>query len=301
MADWRLALYFAQIPWHCPWDPALTHRQLLQLELFCDEELVGQGEIAPLPGFSRESLRDCYQALCQKLAGRAVLLPPAAAWGWQCLARPLPLGKIPKHAAYPLLQGSTDEILAKLADWEVPLQQAKLKVARRPVTADIELIQTLLKHYPQLKLRLDANQKWDLVQAQQFCQSIPIDSLEYLEQPCLELTDCEKIAAMGCPIALDESLYQHSELPSVFPGLTAFVLKPTLLGDKLPSLLAMAQQHQLTLSISSSYESPLGINHLTALANELEDQSPGLDTLGSFTGAMKRKPLHFWSFAQRPE
>ncbi|MFM2481918.1 o-succinylbenzoate synthase [Celerinatantimonas sp. YJH-8] len=296
---WQLKLFLVRTPWHCPWDPRQRYRRTLQVELHQNGDLFGLGEIAPLPGFSQESLTDCYHAFCVWLTDKSRPLPPAVAWARQCALKPFP-GILPIPVSYPLLQGFEAQILNKLQHWSGPIFRAKLKVARQPLAADIALIKKIVALKPQIQLRLDANQRWTRQESLTFCRAIPMSSVEYLEQPCADIGDCQALAVCGYPIALDESLYQASHLPDYFPGLKALVLKPTLLGERLTPLLKMAAHYQLGISISSSYETAAGLSHLVQLAQATGDRHPGLDTLGALTGPSQRRLLKYIGTEQNP-
>ena len=126
----------------------------------------GWGEIAPLPGFSKESLQ---QAEAEALATLAALAAgdtpnpvlPSVQFGLDCARRTWPEQSNPLPAPYPLIQGSPQELLRNWKEWlhRTP-GKAKLKVARYPMRDELALIRLLCDRLPSLKLVLDANQGW---------------------------------------------------------------------------------------------------------------------------------------------
>lgn len=247
----------------------------------------GWGEIAPLPGFSRETLQDAQeQALvCLKaqVRGEEVTATlPSVQFGlscarhqWQPLNTPLP-------EPYPLIQGAPHDLLK---NWKVWLHEtankAKLKVARYPMRDELALIRLLLDRLPNLKLVLDANQGWTREEAWAFCQHLDPARIDYLEDPCANFDDIRFVAShTGMPIALDELLAQGKPWEPI-PQLKALVLKPTLLGSlcRCEALVARAKALNLKIVVSSSFESGVGLSQLAKLASEWDPQQPpGLDT-----------------------
>ena len=104
----------------------------------------------------------------------------------------------------------------------------KVKVGARPVSADIERIETVNEQCPAVELRADANGAWDRATAQQFLDAIG-DRLAYVEQP-LPATDLAGLAALSGPIALDETLAEVEFEAALDADPDAVVLKPMALG-----------------------------------------------------------------------
>ncbi|MGL5948637.1 MAG: o-succinylbenzoate synthase [Aeromonas sp.] len=247
----------------------------------------GWGEIAPLPGFSKESLHEAQQAAIAALkelaAGRVpVLTLPSVQFGFDCAQRDWPALHDPLPAPYPLIQGEPQNLLKNWKEWlhHTPTK-AKLKVARYPMRDELALIRFLCDRMPQLKLVLDANQGWTREEAWSFCQHLDVNRIEYVEDPCADFADIAFVASRThMPIALDEVLAQGQAWQPI-PQLKALVLKPTLLGALVNSeaLVARARELKLKVVISSCFESGLGLSHLARLAAQwAPNQAPGLDT-----------------------
>ncbi|QFI56016.1 o-succinylbenzoate synthase [Aeromonas simiae] len=248
----------------------------------------GWGEIAPLPGFSRETLAEAQEQalLCLKALARGETITatlPSVQFGLDCARRSWPTLKAPLPDPYPLIQGAPQDLLK---NWKVvlhnaPTNKAKLKVARYPMRDELALIRLLLDRNPNLKLILDANQGWNREEAWTFCLHLDPARIEYLEDPCADFDDIRFVAnRTGMPVALDELLAQGKPWEPI-PQLRALVLKPTLLGSlcHCEALVAKARELHLKVIVSSCFESGLGLAQLAQLGAEWDpQQAPGLGT-----------------------
>ncbi|MFC5706977.1 o-succinylbenzoate synthase [Aeromonas eucrenophila] len=291
-----LALY----RYHLPFTQPLTFHG--KVEVAREGLLVriddGWGEIAPLPGFSRETLAEAQAetlaCLAQLARGQAIAPAlPSVQFGLDCARRHWPAQTATLPEPYPLIQGSPQELLKNWKIWlhETPLK-AKLKVARYPMRDELALIRLLLDRRPTLKLVLDANQGWTREEAWAFCGHLDPNRIEYLEDVCANFDDIAFVAARtGMPMALDELLAQGKPWQPI-PQLKALVLKPTLLGALANSeaLVARARELRLKVIVSSCFESGVGLGQLARLAGEwAPEQAPGLDTRRWMTGDLLDK------------
>ncbi|MCU6665220.1 o-succinylbenzoate synthase [Silvania hatchlandensis] len=262
----------------------------------------GWGEIAPLPGFSRESLEDAEAALrAWSLAWRDGGEPllsglPSVDFGISCALAEMN-GTLPDAADYraaPLCTGDPDELFAVLA--AMPGEKvAKIKVGLYEAVRDGMVANLLLEAIPDLYLRLDANRAWTPLKAQQFAKYVnPAyrDRIAFLEEPCKTRADSLAFAReTGIAIAWDESLREDDFRFIAEPGVRAVVIKPTLTGSiaKVREQVNAAQAQGLTVVISSSIESSLGLTQLARIAAWLTpDTVPGLDTLNLMQAQLMR-------------
>lgn len=299
----------------------IDHRAGLVLQACANANVGGEYrqvevEIAPLSGidideqvlvgFSREALAQVQTALTELLpllGGQHIdtLLDyaeqssyPSLAFGLSLLHAKL-MGKLdairPQTATVPLIYHPTDagkDLLDnKIAALGMHVHSVKVKVAQTSIEDELSLIYGILRTRPDLKLRLDANRGFTLEQAIEFAACLPLDTIEYIEEPCQNPQDnLEFYQAIGMPYALDESLNDPDYQFVLQNGLTALVIKPMLLGsiEKLANLIETAQSYGVRCIISSSLESSLGISDLAHLAAILTpDEIPGLDTLSAFS------------------
>ncbi|EOI3455221.1 o-succinylbenzoate synthase [Cronobacter turicensis] len=273
----------------------------------------GWGDIAPLPGFSEETLDAALPAARDWLLawqrGDASALPAMAsvAFGLS-LAQAELHGTLPQAGNYhvaPLCTGDPDELFARLAGQRGD-NVAKVKVGLYEAVRDGMVVNLLLEALPALRLRLDANRAWTPVKAQQFAKYVnPAyrSRIEFIEEPCKTPDDSRAFAAhTGIAIAWDESLRERGFTVAAEHGLRAVVIKPTLTGslERVREQIACAHAAGLTAVISSSLESSLGLTQLARLAAWLTPGvTPGLDTLALMQAQLVRpwpdSPLPCWS------
>jgi len=273
-------------------------------------------EITPLPGFSKETLQQAIaqvitvlnnHQLGSKAKNLAVLtnpslnnqsdmpLYPSVQFALDCIVYNIPISGLVKTAAsIPLLQGDNQTVLKQYLQLNKP-DKIKLKVARQAVAEDITLFSDLGALNKNLLIRCDANQSWTFAQAELFFANINHKMLDYIEEPTLSLSDNINLAERyQMQLALDETLqqqqfhYQHQQF------FKALILKPTLIGsfERLNYFIKIAKEFHLSVSISSSFESPLGLKQLAFLAEQWSkevDISYGLDTLKFFEDAFLYK------------
>ncbi|MBR9903395.1 MAG: o-succinylbenzoate synthase [Gammaproteobacteria bacterium] len=249
------------------------------------------GEIAPLPGFSTETLAEaqaeslaCLNAI--KRGEKAAPTLPSVQFGFDCAQRLWPVNLPASLSPYPLLQGAPAELMLSLdtilTGWgALPPPRLKLKVARYAMEEELALIEQLAAQLPTTKLILDANGGWTREDARRFCERLPLAQIDYLEEPCAAFADTIAVAdATGVAIALDETLSRREEW-HCHPQLIALVIKPTLIGSlsDCAALVQRARTGNLRVVISSSFESDLGLGLLARLASEwAPNEPPGLDT-----------------------
>lgn len=270
----------------------LKRREGLVVRL-CQGQSEGWGEIAPLPGFSQESLADAEsQALSWIdgwLSGNEPDWPtaPSAAFGLSCAWAEL-AGGLPQAAEYraaPLCTGDPDRLFAMLR--ELPGDKVvKVKVGLYEAVRDGMVVNLLLEAISDLRLRLDANRGWTPLKARQFARYVEPQyrsRIAFIEEPCQTREQSREFAReSGIAIAWDESLREADFRFEAEPWLAAVVIKPTLTGSLERVREQVAQAHSLGLEavISSSIESSLGLTQLARIAAWLTPGTiPGLDTL----------------------
>ncbi len=256
-----------------------------------------------LPGFSVETLEEAQMALLAWAQawrdGAEPPLPtqPSVAFGISCAQAELG-GELPQAADYraaPLCSGDPDELFARLA--AMPGEKvAKVKVGLWEAVRDGMVVNLLLEAIPDLQLRLDANRAWTPLKAQQFAKYVnPAyrQRIAFLEEPCKTREDSRAFSReTGIAIAWDESLREADFCFVAEPGVRAVVIKPTLTGSlqKVQQQVAAAHALGLSVVISSSIESSLGLTQLARIAAWLTPQTiPGLDTL-ALMGAQLVRP-----------
>lgn len=276
----------------------------------------GRGDIAPLPGFSTESLAEAEAAVGgvldsltgasfspvalaanpMPLGGDVAATPPSVQFGIEqavLFAAAQASGVLPTSflAETPretvslnaLLMGTPTEIL-DAADDVQDFAAVKVKVGRHDVQDEAACVRALSERWEgAVSIRLDANRAWSVEEATAFADGIRGVEIEYLEEPLREATQLQEWAeTTGVPVALDETTREMT--PDALVGQTfasAFVVKPTLIGLSRTVRLARAVAAAgVDLVISSAYESGVGLTGLAVLAASIGDRDvpAGLDT-----------------------
>ncbi|WP_099610188.1 o-succinylbenzoate synthase [Vibrio fujianensis] len=267
---------------------------------------IGRGEIAPLAGFSLESLEEAGALAKEQLAlwvnGQSLCLDrlfPSVAFGLSMAELELADG-LPQAGQYqvaPLCTGDPDELIPQLN--AMPGQKiAKVKVGLYEPIRDGMLVNLFLESMPELYLRLDANRAWSKEKATKFAHYITPSlrgRIAFIEEPCQIPSDSLSFAIdTGIAIAWDETL-QHAIRRDDFQledltGVKTIVIKPTLIGsvECCIGLINKAQALGIQVVISSSIESSLGLTQLARFAHaHLPNEIPGLDTIGLFSAQLE--------------
>ncbi|WCE30591.1 o-succinylbenzoate synthase [Vibrio sp. SCSIO 43137] len=264
------------------------------------------GEIAPLPGFSRESCDEAgIQAqaqLEQWVRGDTIdfdSLYPSVAFGLSMAELEL-RQELPAEGNFtgaPLCTGDPDDLLPVLEAMPDEHKVAKVKVGLYEPIRDGMITNLFLETIPDLKLRLDANRAWTIEKAEKFASYINPSyrqRIEFIEEPCQKPGDSFTFAIdTGIAIAWDETLQEsvrdkESDL-SHMTGAKVIIIKPTLIGsvERCVSLVEQANKLAISVVFSSSLESSLGLCQLARMANWLTPQTiPGLDTIKMFAAQL---------------
>lgn len=178
----------------------------------------------------------------------------------------------------------------------------KIKVAEvgKPLIEDVLRVLKVANTFPDCKIRLDANGNFTPVQALELLTQIPLDRLDYFEQPCasidelVELRTALRHLGLNVLIAADESIRKASDpLEVARRGAADIVmLKVQPLGGIEPSI-AIANATGLKVVVSSALETSIGLSQgafLAAALPELEYDC-GLGTLSLMESDISADPL----------
>lgn len=184
------------------------------------------------------------------------------------------------------IQGFLDmkdsEVLIKIRNLiENNVSICKFKIDPSNIVTSQLLLQKIMSR-TNFTFRLDANQSMSLNEAIDFSKDLPHARIEYFEEPLQTPQLLEEFyAETGFKYALDESLNTDS-LPADHHGLSAIVVKPSLVGD-FTDLTKLLKSKIPPITISSTYETDVGLRHLVLWAQILNpDGSHGLDTFDIF-------------------
>lgn len=249
----------------------------------------GWGDIAPLPKWSQETLKDALLQLNQqkntllniewteqtylKELSKLALFPSVSLGIEAALLSILaPLSDFAVSTSA-LLMGSSQEILkqAKLRQSE-GYTSAKLKVSQLSFAEAAAVIHQLKDHF---RLRIDVNRAWSTVDSLQFFSQFSLDAFDYVEEP---FQDPQDLSLFSHPLAVDESFPQDLSLEKInlLPNLKALIYKPMIQGGLLNCLplYSWACQRKIALILSSSFESDLGLAYIASMAHRLSLSFP---------------------------
>lgn len=211
----------------------------------------GFGEIAPLPGFSRETFSEAKKEAFDVLFEKKEPSLPSVKFGFMT-------------AKKPFLNAPIKAPLCALNRPHSGCTTLKLKVGELSLEQASNLISKYLGKY---KLRVDFNKKWPLENILRFASVFKKEDFEYLEDPGQSLEDLVIFSKKtDYPIALDH--FREEDTKDI-ASLKALVIKPTLWGY-------IPKMKKIPITFSSSYESSLGI---LLIAQMSSSNTPlGLDT-----------------------
>jgi O-succinylbenzoate synthase len=265
------------------------------------------GEIAPLPKWSEETLEDALEQ-CRKKHHEILQMEwtaencfdkliefdllPSVSFGLESALlsqlQPLPDHSVKTSA---LFMGSLNEILEQArAKSREGYTSAKLKVGNLPFKDAAYAINQLKD---QFRLRIDVNRAWNTRDSLHFFSQFSLDAFDYVEEPFQNPHD---LAQFSHPLAIDESYpcdVSFKEMET-FPTLKAMVYKPTIQGGMLHCLPihAWAKKRGVSLILSSSFESDLGLAHIASMAHRLKISAPvGIGTYDFLQKHLRTIPL----------
>jgi o-succinylbenzoate synthase len=262
----------------------------------------GFGEIAPLPGFSKEAMDECLTQIKEAIeAGEDAELEyfPSVSFGVESaylsllasrkkcdinqIIHPLSPISVPVNA---LLFGDKTQVLAQLKRAQDKGYTCfKLKVGQKSYLKDVDVVNQVVDILGDASLlRLDANRKWELETALAFAKAMENIPVEYIEEP-VEHPKHLLAFSESCdmPIAIDETIQDMNNLPFIgLPHIHAVIIKPTLIGGT-QRCLEIAQDalaNDKKVIFTSSFESGLGHLIIGHLASSIAPDTPhGLSTL----------------------
>jgi o-succinylbenzoate synthase len=134
---------------------------------------------------------------------------------------------------------------------------------------DIQRIRTIREHFPDLKIRLDANQGWTFEQARKNIAELSAFNIELIEEPVQGTVDqIRSLSELGeIPILLDETVQTVQDLRAYAPVASGIVVKLAKSGGPQAArvLIEEAKSSGLDVMLSCMIESSLGIAHALAL------------------------------------
>jgi L-Ala-D/L-Glu epimerase len=261
------------------------------------ERHAGYGEVAPLPGWSEETVDDSLQVLesldvprdldsatelgqaIPELADRSVLhagielavLDALSRAAGQTLGHTLKgdrQGDISASVPVQYTLGALDveETCRRVSEAAtIGYTVCKLKVGAASAREDLERVEAVLARCPEMRFRLDANGAWSVETALAMLRRLPAERVELIEQP-VDRRQFQRLldrwGGQGPGIAADESCVNRQDaLHWLGDGrVSALVVKPSALGGLLAAsrLIEQALAARMGVIISNLMESAVG-------------------------------------------
>ena len=288
-------------------------RSGLVLEITTDNEFKTWSEISPLPGLHAETLLDAKKQLEVFLPN--ILLENIHEVNSEFLYSSVRMGVdlaieqikanaagvkvhrffndaatdlVPVRALLDSGRGS-DILMDADAYVRAGFTSLKIKVGRQSWEREILGVKLLRQVFgSSIKIGLDANCRFSLIQAIEFCRAVKEFDIDYIEEPVTEFTDLFAFRkAVDIPVALDESIFdvEFSEVLNIKSVADIVVIKPSLIGglDALKIIVSSAKKSNVDVLFTSTFESSLGIWQCANLAAAYgSDVAHGLGTYSWF-------------------
>lgn len=289
--------------------------------VFEQGEIQAFGEVAPLPGFSTETLFQVETVLLQNKPflekafsnneEREIISVldqihdfPSLSFGLDTLSldfrsktKTLPLSNslfghftssIPCNSTIGL-QSESDTLKAIQANIELGFGTIKIKVGK-DFNKEKSMLQSIRKEFPDLKIRIDANQAWEKKEALKNLNSISKLELEYCEQPVAasDLTSLKEVTIHSdIRIAADEAVGNKNQTRRLIEETCCdmIIIKPALMGlfKNIAVTKELANTHNMEIVFTTTLDGIIGRTTSAILASGMGSKkyAHGLAT-GSF-------------------
>ena len=285
----------------------------------------GYGEVAPLPGFSLETVDECEIALNKLYYSiidmarkkeefdlgeelQSISHLPSLLFGVEQAMISLLIkrgelnslvssekrisinGLVGIHPKEKILN-SIDDLLAD------GFKTIKLKLGGSSVEDDIALVNKVSSRIDNsIKLRLDINGGWNYKQTEYALNHLPKEKIELIEQPVNNINELVMLSDFSpIPIGVDESIKNITDALDIVQrsNIQVVVLKPSILGSiiKTIALIKTAEKLGKKIIITSAFESVVGRSGLFLLASLVNgDFAHGLNTASYLSNDLDEDP-----------
>jgi len=165
----------------------------------------------------------------------------------------------------------------------------KLKVGRENFDNDLSVIKEVRSHAGNdIKIRIDANGKWNFNSAKSNLKKLEKFDIEYCEQPVAKSINFIRLREQTTiPLAADESIrsMQDAEDFITKKAASVLILKPMMLGGIINTMkiVDLAKRKKIKVVITSSFESVVGRSFAILAASFLKNETAhGLGTAEYF-------------------
>ncbi|GAB5408206.1 MAG: dipeptide epimerase [Balneolaceae bacterium] len=283
-----------------------THREGIIL-VYKENEIQAFGEVAPLPGFSSESLTQVETVLIQNKKflvggfkdGNAEQVInvldqihefPSLSYGLDTLQHDLKAKKQYKSLstllfnkeASPIIcnttvgiQSKKETITALINKLSKGFSTVKIKVGS-DFNSEKEILEEIRKEFPLVKIRIDANQAWNEKSAIKNLQGFSKYNIEYCEQPVTanDIQALKKVThSSDIKIAADESLGNKMRAKQLIEQncCDLIIIKPALIGlfNTINVTKQLAETHDMEVVFTTLLDGIIGRKTSAILASGL--------------------------------
>lgn len=271
-------------------------------------------EASPLPGYSKESFEEALEEiffclpLLSTLSSEALIddflaatpLSSSVAFAIYSfchqLITPIHYPHIIPMRHYVDIPYQVEDVRSKLLQalsFYPPHEPIKLKLSSYPAPIAKALVQEILQRFS-IQLHVDIGAMWSLEEASVFSDAFPKGSLLNIEDPVATLKDLKIFVQRSPhPVSVDRLLRKEPIKEFIeLPQLVGMEFKPTLDMQTLLNkpLLETLRKSNVDYTLSSSYETAIGIACIGALGKQLNAfPCYGVDTLHVFKHSLVHK------------
>jgi len=291
----------------------INDREGFIIRIVDENNFIGFGEVAPLPGFSLETAEKCDIAL-NKLH-YSIIEKSAKKLDFDLIHELQSISSLPslsfgiEQAVISLLikRGELSSLLANSKPIEVNglvgiepkdvalkkvddllikgFKTIKIKIGENNFEDDIKLIKTITDRIDDsIKIRIDVNGNWDYEKAEQAVTILDSTKIELIEQPVNNINELVMLSDFSpIPIAVDEAIKSSADARNIIEksNIQIIILKPSILGGIIETITLIKSAERLgkKIIISSAFESVVGRSALMLLASLITgNHAHGLNT-----------------------
>jgi len=288
------------------------------LLVFDAGDFLAYGEVAPLPGFSKESIEQVIPILIEnqkhlESAFRqnnieqvlsildSIHQFPSLSFALDSLALDLQSKRNKKSLSETLFNKKTNSLrvngtigifnvedtlerATKLVDDGFSTLKVKVGVDYK---RELTIIKALRQSHPKVKIRLDANQAWNVNEAIRCLKSFETFEIEFCEQPvsASNIVGLKKVKeAVEIPIAADEAVRTFHQAKKLIESdaCDLLILKPSLIGRIKNCIVTKewANSHNIDVVVTTAFDTIVGRTITAVLASGIgsEKYAHGLAT-----------------------
>jgi len=161
----------------------------------------------------------------------------------------------------------------------------KVKLGRNNFSEDIEIIEFIIKLFPDVILKFDVNGAWNFEDAKKNIENLIKYNFDYIEDPVANIDYLIKLENLfPKKIAVDEYIRDRKNFEEIIISdlFNVIVAKPSNIGGFFYFNELRKKVKNKRVIISSMYESNIGVKHLINIASLFGNETHGLSTINLY-------------------